>query len=566
MLAAGPGARQACDSCRIRKIRCSEAAPPCAACLAAGIECTFARRPATRGPKKLRDKTLDRIRRGSVRSSSPPHPPPPPAAAAPPPPAAAASVSAVSQIADIIDVYAARLYPLWPIVEAAELRDALLSGSVPPGSTSHRLVEAVALATVEQLKLVTGWTGNAQLCRRRDGPADEPGDVAAAAAHHPLDELRISFFLHVYHENLEGGGASSLLFLREAITHAQILKLERESTYAALSEPDQQLYRRVFWLLFVTERGVALLHKLPAILKSSIKPPWYSVAADRTAQIFPDFLKLVHLFWIFDESGMFDMLRDADLGGDSQLSPSQNCLAMLQQSLQESAHHSDAPSLGSDVQRADVLVTREWMCAVLWRAALRFGIVIPAVNPLDIAKRFLGLVSQIPSSVLESHGPALEFKTFEIATTVVDAMQGSPHLVAATAEHELDRVLHGLRDVLSMSRGGNEKLLSLLNLKMSATATTSLVRQPSPPAIERSLFDDALLAIEDRSSWIYGDYFSQLQLDVPAAEQADSAVRSPTFPRSPSPLTQLLLGAGGMSWPGGGDGSRNLLRESHAPG
>lgn len=198
-------------------------------------------------------------------------------------------MSAVSQVADIIDVYAARLYPLWPIVEAAELRDALLSGSVPPGSTSHRLVEAVALATVEQLKLVTGWTGNAQLCRRRDGPADEPGDVAAvAAAHHPLDELRISFFLHVYHENLEGGGASSLLFLREAITHAQILKLERESTYAALSEPDQQLYRRVFWLLFVTERYASLgscLHLVsfsfqgPVSLVSTFGPRGPSVCA-----------------------------------------------------------------------------------------------------------------------------------------------------------------------------------------------------------------------------------------------------------------------------------------------
>ena len=69
-----------------------------------------------------------------------------------------------------------------------------------------------------------------------------------------LNGLRIAFFLHIYHENQQPGGVKSLLYLREAITVAQILGLHRESTIVQLSVQEQQISRRILWLLFVTER------------------------------------------------------------------------------------------------------------------------------------------------------------------------------------------------------------------------------------------------------------------------------------------------------------------------
>lgn len=68
--------------------------------------------------------------------------------------------------------------------------------------------------------------------------------------------MRTAFFLHVYHENLAPGGLKSLLYLREAITMAQIMELHRESSYEGLSDDEQQFRRRILWLLFVTERFV----------------------------------------------------------------------------------------------------------------------------------------------------------------------------------------------------------------------------------------------------------------------------------------------------------------------
>ena len=114
----------------------------------------------------------------------------------------------------------------------------------------YALANAVGAATMAQLKLdsltdtVSASSMEAECYRVKD----RGGRVAS------LDTLRIAFFLHVYHENLEPGGVASLSYLREAITFAQIMGLHRESIYAALPPSEQQIRRRILWLLFVTER------------------------------------------------------------------------------------------------------------------------------------------------------------------------------------------------------------------------------------------------------------------------------------------------------------------------
>lgn len=117
---------------------------------------------------------------------------------------------------------------------------------------TYALANAVGAATMAQLKLESlADTASASSmeaeCHRSRG-------LDCAGRDASLDTLRIAFFLHVYHENLEPGGVASLLYLREAITLAQIMGLHRESTYATLSLPEQEIRRRILWLLFITER------------------------------------------------------------------------------------------------------------------------------------------------------------------------------------------------------------------------------------------------------------------------------------------------------------------------
>lgn len=223
-------ARRACDPCKVRKIKCSEIAP-CNGCISAGLECTFNKVQATRGPKNLRARTIERIARTQRGQKLKPD-----NASADP------DDDDLGMLLGLLEVYATRLYPIWPIVDAEQLATSLLVE--PRDERAYHLAHAVALATIAQLKLSSRWHKTVQKIEK--DAQDDNGDL--------LDSLRVSFFLHIYHENQTAGGTKSLLYLREGITKAQLLRIDRESTYAALEASDQQLLRRVLWLLFVTER------------------------------------------------------------------------------------------------------------------------------------------------------------------------------------------------------------------------------------------------------------------------------------------------------------------------
>ena len=226
-------AARACDSCKVRKIRCTEVAP-CAACKKSGIECTFRATQAQRGPRGLRPVTIQRIQ-GHPES---------PSKSRKEKSSTCKETDQVRQLASLIDIYASRLFPVWPILDTEKLRQSLQAK--PRHAGPWRLATAVGLATVAQLKLDTTWQADPEQIRRNGSPTAEATD--------PLDDLRISFFLHVHHENSTPGGRESLLCLREAITLAQMLRLEHEGMYTSFSNADEPIYRRTLWLLFVTER------------------------------------------------------------------------------------------------------------------------------------------------------------------------------------------------------------------------------------------------------------------------------------------------------------------------
>jgi hypothetical protein len=150
------------------------------------------------------------------------------------------------------------MFPVWPVVKVEEVIASLQRNE--EDIETYALATAVGAATVSQLKLtrsalggdvVTGEMMEAE-CQRARGLIKEESQVNLTA-------LRIAFFLHVYHENQVAGGLKSLLYLREAITIGQMMGLHKESSYITLSADEQQIRRRILWLLFVTERYVSTL-------------------------------------------------------------------------------------------------------------------------------------------------------------------------------------------------------------------------------------------------------------------------------------------------------------------
>ncbi|KAK8110846.1 NADP-dependent oxidoreductase domain-containing protein [Apiospora kogelbergensis] len=458
--------KRACDACKIRKIKCSETSP-CNGCTASGIACTFRKLQATRGPRSLRAKTIRKISETQVDSSSSQedtcirgHSSDSSVQNGMEKGPRAGNGSDISSLLQALDVYRLRLYPIWPIIDVEKIRNGLVSANA---AAYILLATAIRLATVAQLQ----------------GEAISPDDVPPSSLEHcdslDLDGLRISFFLHIYHENKSPGNSKSLIYLRQALTLAQIMRLDREASYDGLPESEQEMRRRVLWLLFVTERGVAMLHKLPVLLKPNVGFP-VPRGHDRT-DVLPAFLKLVNLFWVFDQSGVFEILQNSDSDLSNMTATARDCLDLLQTRLQDSAADYE-PS--NDIQRADIFVTRQWMRAVLWRAAAKLGATL-TINPVLVGREFLDFVSQLPQAALEAHGPTIEAKTYDIATAVIEAAASQ---APARSDDRPEEVLQGLQRLLSSSRGGNKALLASLYFKMATMPMELPPVLPGPRIVE----------------------------------------------------------------------------------
>lgn len=506
---------RACDGCKIRKVRCSEA-PPCTRCESIGIECTFKKRQATRGPRSLRAKTMAEIRSlqesqgptpwadsGSPAGSSGPPPPPPPDVRQQQQQSSCGENTGsgterrktpVSSLIVRLCLYNHRLFPVWPIIAAEDIIGALLRD--PADVETYALANAVCAAIIAQLKLpfegrtddndpVTAASMAAECQRAKTSLADADGGPEMN-----LNMLRISFFQHIYHENLSPGGSKSLLFLREAITTAQIMGLHRRSSYAYLAAAEQQMRRRIIWLLFVTERGVAMLHKLPTVLtwqRSFPAPSGGSLDCEQDeAHILPAFRKLLDLFWMLDQGGAFDLIH-ADDSGDAQ---QRSRLEYLQRRLQETSSEEHEVN---EVQKADILVTKSWMQTVLWRASTRRSRValLPeqtghVVQPYRIANEFLSSISRYSKKALEAHGPTIELKIYEIASALTDTLATNMDRLPTSVGIQVRPVelLVQLQRLLASSRGGNKTLLTLLCARIAEVERSSPSSPPDPPPAE----------------------------------------------------------------------------------
>jgi hypothetical protein len=378
-------------------------------------------------------------------------------------------------------IYRLRLFPVWPIVAVEEVIAALQRDR--HDVETFALALAVGAATMAQLKLdrfkdngVTDDCTAASLeaeCQRTRVQLD--GETAN------LNRLRTSFFLHIYHENLSPGGTKSLLYLREAITLAQIKGLDRARTCEMFDPAEDRLRRRILWLLFVTERGVAALHKLPIILGPADKlPPLNNASSEDEAHVLPAFKKLVHLFCIFDQSGAFEFLEGAADDGHMGVSTGSEmgCSEIQREAMLSTLRRrlADAPlelsNATTDIQKADICVTRQWMQILIWRATLGNWRASSDTSspefmsgPVHIAQEFLHYISRLPNAALEAHGPAIELKVYEIASAVADSL--ATHLTCLSSPSFPTSILTQLQQILATSRGGNSSLLGLLTARIA---------------------------------------------------------------------------------------------------
>lgn len=255
--------KRACDACHRRKVKC-DGINPCRNCSSAQLSCTYHAIPQKKGPKGSRAKVISELRetqRQSTLSSkvanrlnginSPPCSP----TLTPTP-----GLLTNDMIKECIEFFFANMYPTLPILHRGRLEQQAMYADqnvdtyclltslcafmmIQPGMGIPG--DPLGLDSLPGANLVSGNLLMEETLRVR-----KSYDYLETPT---MNSLATSFFLFGCYFGLDLHN-KAWFHLREATTLAHILGLTKEDTYSQFDAVESSRRRRLYWLLFVTER------------------------------------------------------------------------------------------------------------------------------------------------------------------------------------------------------------------------------------------------------------------------------------------------------------------------
>ncbi|KAH6663758.1 hypothetical protein B0J14DRAFT_609002 [Halenospora varia] len=418
--------KQACDYCRARKIRCNSN-HPCSNCQSKQ-PCVY------RLPKKKRPKRREASQAAfrTVKDYRDPR---------------TSSLLSLETMQSCLDAFFEQKYLIIPIIGRDQMSASLLHLQDSP--LQYSLVTAIcALMTLQSETSPPSRHGPSfdsphidskpsvnslvnETCRARNfcNYIDEPS----------LATVQSSFFLFAVFFCLERDN-TAWFYIREAVTMLQLPRPHEEASYTTMNGIQYSTYcRRTFWLLFMTERAYALQRHHPLTLRHTIALPTVEQGPETT--ILSGFLDLVALFQNFGDA--FLSLWNLSSGPTASLP----FLAKLQDVLQYSILYVNERM---DIQKADLLVSRQWLKTVVWKLCVSNGL----------------LSSKSAVETIQASGIGILEKVFDIGCSLADVLSVNPNILQVSALEIGPRdYLMELVQIVGMELGGSSKFSRLLSLR-----------------------------------------------------------------------------------------------------
>ncbi|KAL2823542.1 fungal-specific transcription factor domain-containing protein [Aspergillus cavernicola] len=445
---------KSCDACRRRKVKCDKS-QPCSKCKTSLLKCTYEYITRPKGPqgpnacvlsalhaadeeRALSEETASRnynaahtleVAGGPSVDRAEPlnarHPPSGDVASG----FEARRLSSELLLAHI-NVWAKHLFPVMPILSV----NSLLPDCADPELLSpkrYALLVALCAATHIQLRLdrspVTSGAGT--------NPDPSPNNLIhrhllvtgeyllsealkARGSFDPIEQCCIedvltSFFLFESYANFNRQ-SHAWFYLSQAIAFAISLHMHDELSYTQLDPAEASRRRRLFWLLFVTETGFSLQQRKPVTLRSSIKKP-ETFSSDNSLLIY-GFQNIISVFerlpaefynWF---AGHRDHISLQAAAAFPALYQAIACPVPLLEEV-------------SETQRADILITQQWLVGLLWIFAVKLN---PQRRPniqenhfpidlsITVGISVLGIAHSSQQSSIDANGIGMEQKLFDV--------------------------------------------------------------------------------------------------------------------------------------------------------
>jgi hypothetical protein len=214
-------------------------------------------------------------------------------------------------------------------------------------------------------------------------------------------DVMTAFFLFAYYGNHEEH-AKAWFYLQESITLSENMNLDDELSYAKLDPVEAQWRRRLYWLLFITERAYAVQRRKHARLHASVELP--AVFESEDPHLLNGFVNLANLFSAVDDSFV-----SAWRGSRRQSLCDEAWLAKTQRQLDAAALALDRNV--SETQQLDISVTREWLHVLAWQMGVSNGLIwgkgdggMRLDYPIELARKVVEITSGANALALDSHG------------------------------------------------------------------------------------------------------------------------------------------------------------------
>lgn len=399
--------KRACDCCRIRRVKCDRK-EPCSHCIEHILKCTYITPIRKRGPRSISERSLKRIAeiQMNTRDSN----------------SMAPTVTPKKVPKKLLDqcmrLYNDNLYGIWPLLCYDDLRK-LLDENYDDCYTYWFLV-SLSAATL----------GDLQTEMESEEGATYSGRVLSSlciSSRQEFDDFDSSNVLSImmYYcllrcfAQMSNTGTSYRLCC-EAISLITVAGLHREETFKSLSFNEQQLRRKLFYLLLMTERYYAVYFHCTTRLDVTISPPEREATVDPRLSL-DSFLEMVRVFTVPGKY-FFNALASDSIG----VSYTEDSLKRIWKELHTTPLEIEPWSYGY----VDISFSRHWIIALAWKFVYQvrdrrtsfISDTTIAQVPAEIARDMLEDTFLMPSNLYEAHGPAIPTKALEIANALVEVI------------------------------------------------------------------------------------------------------------------------------------------------
>ncbi|CAN6640134.1 hypothetical protein TRVA0_018S00364 [Trichomonascus vanleenenianus] len=397
-------APRACDACRRRKVKCSRARPECQQCKNLNLRCEYRQIGRISRLGIERGKVIREYVKSSADQSADASP--------------SNESLEVEFYKGFMDEYAESIYPVFPVISKEELLSHIskMDSGTASGAESSLVCAACAM-TFSRIRapFQPGEQDYEEIVRQLLEKALALRGTLGSRDSLNLENIMTSVFLSSCFVSIHEVDLA-WFYLREAITMVTILKLESDRV---------PRYERLYWMLFIHERSMAIKYHQAAQLNVLERYPGEDSSIPVNAH--DGFIQLIKLFALIEKSliDAFQNRRNTSIDWEA-IEMKQGEISLLEAEVERLQL--------SPMQKADLLITQQWLTLVFWKVAMaRYRLSLDEragcmslFYPMKIARKLYRVICTVSLRDIAVHGCGIVRKLLELTISISDVIMAIP--------------------------------------------------------------------------------------------------------------------------------------------